>query len=1293
MSSLSLFTKQYQLQKTLRFELQPQGKTEEFIAKNGIIKNDKILSENYKKVKPIIDRLHKKFIEDTLAKVSYDWSKLAQAITAFRKDKSPENREKVTKLQEEARKAITAWFEGKQGSKEFQKTQKEYYKKLFGKELFSELLLAPEMHLTAEEKEQVLSFARFTTYFTGFYENRKNMYTSDAKSTAIAFRLVNDNFPKFMADCEVYQILSQACPQILTAAEKHLHDKGYFTDKKFKDVFTVAAYNDILTQSQIDALNTIIGGISGKEGTEKLQGINEAVNIATQQNKELKETLKSKPHKMMPLFKQILSDRDTLSFVAEQFADDKEALAKVQELKQYLQEHKTLQTCRNLFKSLQEFDLHKIYVSRTELNFVSHTIYGDWNKINDAFTTVYLSNLGREPKKKDFENIKKELKNNDLSLSALTTLTSDLTDRDGKETTFAAYLTDVNTKITAAETVLAKTLPLSMKTAAEKATVKEQLDAIENLIHALKVFNADPENDCDVDFYSTFDDMYAALDLTIPIYNKVRNYATKKPYSTEKFKLNFALPTLANGWDKNKENENGALILLKDGQYYLAVMNCANKPDIAANVTVKKNDVYRKMVYKLFPDFSKMLPKCTTQLNEVKEHFQTAKTPYVLDNDKFLKPLTITKEIFDLNNNLIGDVKKFQIKYLRDTNDNEGYFKALATWIDFAKDFLSKYKSTAGYDFQILLPTNQYEKLDAFYGDLNNIMYKIDYENIPVTTVDQWVEQGQIYLFRIYNKDFATGATGKPNIHTLYWKSVFDPENLKDVVIKLNGEAELFMRPKSDMPAITHAKGSKLVNRKDKNGQPIPDDIYHEIYQYANGKVKTLSTEAKAILPETIIKNATHAITKDKRFLSNKYFFHVPVTLNFKQPKQPKQFNNEVQEFLHHNKDINIIGIDRGERNLIYAVVINQKGEILDKQQITFNVINKYDYQTKLNQRAQERIAAKQAWDTVNKIKDLKEGYLSLVVRQIADMMIKYNAIVVLENLNVGFKRVRGGIAEKAVYQKFEKMLIDKLNYLVFKDEKAHNPGGILNGYQLTDKFDSFEKMGSQCGFLFYVPAAYTSKIDPVTGFANVLSLKGITNREAKKEFISKFDSLKYDTKKDNFILTCNLDKFKVSAESHVKKWDLVIFGKRIVYDAQARAYVDKYPCADLKAILEENTIDYKGETNILPSVTAVEADKAHTKFFDTIYRAIADTLQMRNSNNATGEDYILSPVADKKGNFFDSRKHSENLPKDADANGAYHIALKGLYLLKQINLAEPGKKVNLSIKNADWFKFTQTRH
>ena len=34
---------------------------------------------------------------------------------------------------------------------------------------------------------------------------------------------------------------------------------------------------------------------------------------------------------------------------------------------------------------------------------------------------------------------------------------------------------------------------------------------------------------------------------------------------------------------------------------------------------------------------------------------------------------------------------------------------------------------------------------------------------------------------------------------------------------------------------------------------------------------------------------------------------------------------------------------------------------------------------------------------------------------------------------------------------------------------------------------------------------------------------------------------------------------------------------------------------------------------------------------------------------------------------FYDSAKAGDALPKDADANGAYCIALKGLYEIKQI--------------------------
>ena len=106
------------------------------------------------------------------------------------------------------------------------------------------------------------------------------------------------------------------------------------------------------------------------------------------------------------------------------------------------------------------------------------------------------------------------------------------------------------------------------------------------------------------------------------------------------------------------------------------------------------------------------------------------------------------------------------------------------------------------------------------------------------------VADGKLYLFQIYNKDFAPGANGTPNMHTLYWKNLFSEENLKNVVLKLNGEAELFYRPAGIKEPVIHAKGSYLVNRITKDGEPIPEKIHDEIYRNANGKLESLSKEA-----------------------------------------------------------------------------------------------------------------------------------------------------------------------------------------------------------------------------------------------------------------------------------------------------------------------------------------------------------------------------------------------------------------------------------------------------------------
>ena len=93
----------------------------------------------------------------------------------------------------------------------------------------------------------------------------------------------------------------------------------------------------------------------------------------------------------------------------------------------------------------------------------------------------------------------------------------------------------------------------------------------------------------------------------------------------------------------------------------------------------------------------------------------------------------------------------------------------------------------------------------------------------------------------------------------------------------------------------------------------------------------------------------------------------------------------------------------------------------------------------------------------------------------------------------------------------------------------------------------------------------------------------------------------------------------------------------------------------------------------------------------------LACTLAMRYSNAATQEDYILSPVANSKGEFFDSRTASNRLPKDADANGAFHIALKGLWVMQKIqgNNRSDTKYLGpkeLAISNKEWLSFTQSR-
>ena len=101
--------------------------------------------------------------------------------------------------------------------------------------------------------------------------------------------------------------------------------------------------------------------------------------------------------------------------------------------------------------------------------------------------------------------------------------------------------------------------------------------------------------------------------------------------------------------------------------------------------------------------------------------------------------------------------------------------------------------------------------------------------------------------------------------------------------------------------------------------------------------------------------------------------------------------------------------------------------------------------------------------------------------------------------------------------------------------------------------------------------------------------------------------------------------------------------------------------------------------------------------FFIHLLNLLKLTLQLRHINPSAKikneKDFILSPVADETGQFFDSRKATKtNEPHNADANGAYHIGLKGLMILHKINKWDGSGKLNLAIKNKEWFDFIRNK-
>ena len=1136
------FTGLYPLSKTLRFELKPVGRTLEFIISGGLLNQDKQRAESYIKVKKIIDEYHKAFIESVLEKLKEpsegkkdSLEDLEEFYTCYMcKSKNESHQDNLTKLQDNLRKEIADSF-----------AEDDRFKRIDKEELIKEDL--DKFVTTQEDRSLIDEFKNFTTYFTGFHKNRKNMYSAEAQTTAIAYRLINENLPRFIDNIHVFDKVVES-PVSEHFAELYANFEGDLNVVEIPEIFRLDYYKVVLTQKQIDVYNYIIGGKTLEDGT-KIKGLNEYINLYNQQQNDKSARLP----KFKPLFKQILSDKNAIPWLSEQFHSDEEVLEVIEKAYQQLNEQVLDRnsvgehSLKELLLGFADYDLSKIYIRNdSQMTDISQKVFGHWGLILKALMADLKMRYQRNPKKETDEVYEKRLNKilksqGSISVDIINKSVNRLNGNEqntieGYFVTLGAVKTDTEQKedlFTQIENAYAEVKDLlntpyrGKNLSQDKVNVekiKNLLDTIKALQHFVKPLLGDgTESEKDEKFYGEFTALWEELDKITPLYNMVRNYLTRKPYSTEKIKLNFENSQLLGGWDENKEKDYLSVILRKENKYYLGIINKNHKKILKEDVIPNDGDCYEKMVYKAIA------------------------TPTGVGG--FIRKCYDVTQKYGWNcpASCLNAEGKIIIKD-EEAKDN------LVDIINCQKDFFDKYEKD-GYKYKNFnfkfRNSEDYEKLSEFYNDVKHQAYKITFRNVSVSYIDKLVEEGKLYLFQIYNKDFSEYSKGTPNLHTLYWKMLFDERNLADVVYKLNGQAEVFFRKSSiSYERPTHPANQSIENKNTLNKKK------HSIF--------------------------TYDLIKNKRYTVDKFQFHVPITINFKSTGKDN-INRDVLEFLKYSDDTHIIGIDRGERNLLYLVVIDKFGNI--KEQMSLNEIcNKHEnnvyktnYHDLLETREKERLQARQSWQEIENIKDLKEGYLSQVIHKIAQLMIKYNAIVALEYLNKGFMRGRQKV-EKQVYQKFEKMLIDKLNYLVDKQADSMSIGGVLKAYQLTNKFESFTKLGTQSGFLFYVPAWNTSKIDPATGFVNLLSIK-YENIEQARSFFYKFDNIRYNSEKDWFEFDLDYNKFGDRANGTRTNWTICTRGTRI----ESFRNIDKNSQWDwrevdltkeLKSLFEKNGID-----------------------------------------------------------------------------------------------------------------------
>lgn len=941
--------------------------------------------------------------------------------------------------------------------------------------------------------------------------------------------------------------------------------------------------------------------------------INKYNELIASVNQKLNEDYQKniiKRFKLVNLKKAVLSNVKT--FEIEQYRSNDDVKKSFDKLFSEYPIEKVYQKLYLLFKNKNNYDTNKVYIMNSKIHDLSQRICGNHNIISDKINDYVYNNIKN---KKEQEKFKKQ----NFSIENINKIADiDIFNTIKISNNYLKLYKDFCNCPTDSADFLNVILNLS--------------NDIIDTFSILKIFVN--QEDADNNFYNEYNDLVNFYKSFNKVFNCSRNFATKKNEYVKSYIVNFDNNQFGGGWSITKEKDYRCCIFIKDNKYYFGFLN-SNKYDF--EYTDDINHSYRKMIYmQNSGSSSRTIGKIIFAVNDVKNHFSSSNETMIL-NTGSCDNLEITREIYDIYcNKTFKTVKADKIKY-----------------INFLKDFyLNKYTKRNYFDFSLFKDAEKYDLIEDFYNDVDISTYSVSYKNVSDECIENLQKENKLWLFQIYCQDFSEHkhTDSKKNIHTMIFESFFSEENKnKHYPIQLQGEFEIRYRDEGITDGTIHKKGSILLNKFDKNNNRIPDSSYTKLFKYVNDEKVDLNEEEKEyIRKELLITHvAKYDIIKDRRYINPKYEIHLPFKLNRNadDAKNYRKMNEKLNEYVQKNQ-CNIIGIDRGERNLLCATVINKDGHVLHRE--CLDEIDGVNYNNLLNTIEKDRDKSRKTWNSISKIKDVKKGFISLAVKKIVDLVDKYNAIISLENLNNGFINSRVKI-EKSIYQQFVNQLINKLAYMVVNKNES-----IINVKQLA--FIGLDDFNHN-GIVYYVNPSYTSKIDSNTGFANLFDFSKITNAEKRKEFFSKMNIIAYD---NNYCFEFDYKDFDTYNNAlDGKKFKVSSYGNRIKRFKNNNGYWDS---KNININDELNNIFANTDKTNIKNII-LNDEKICSKVFE-IFKLI---VQLRNTDS--NHDYLVSPIKSNYG-YYDTNlimyNDRTNTVCNPDIEASYNIAIKAMLKIYQ---------------------------